>query len=176
MKQLWALQNNSSNRGFTIVELLIVIVVIGILAAITIVAFNGIQQRATSTTIRSDLASMHKKIELYKAKSDSGQYPSTAAELVDAELTVTKSAYLTPTDRAQFYYCLSTDMQQYAMGVISKDNKGFFMVNGTVTEIAGAGTTIFGSNTCSRAETGKTTGAQTGWNNSTNSWSSWVKG
>jgi prepilin-type N-terminal cleavage/methylation domain-containing protein len=33
-------------RGFTIVELLIVIVVIGILAAITIVAYNGIQQRA----------------------------------------------------------------------------------------------------------------------------------
>lgn len=39
--KLWAKQ-----RGFTIVELLIVIVVIAILAAITIVAFNGIQQRA----------------------------------------------------------------------------------------------------------------------------------
>lgn len=37
------------SRGFTIVELLIVIVVIGILAAITIVAFNGIQDRADST-------------------------------------------------------------------------------------------------------------------------------
>ena len=33
-------------RGFTIVELLIVIVIIAILAAITIVAYNGIQQRA----------------------------------------------------------------------------------------------------------------------------------
>lgn len=36
----------SKNAGFTIVELLIVIVVIGILAAITIVAFNGVQNRA----------------------------------------------------------------------------------------------------------------------------------
>ncbi|RYF29318.1 MAG: prepilin-type N-terminal cleavage/methylation domain-containing protein [Chloroflexi bacterium] len=36
----------SSKSGFTIVELLIVIVVIGILAAITIVAFNGVQKRA----------------------------------------------------------------------------------------------------------------------------------
>ena len=35
-----------ASRGFTIVELLIVIVVIGILASIVIVAFNGIQERA----------------------------------------------------------------------------------------------------------------------------------
>ena len=39
-------------KGFTIVELLIVIVVIGILAAITIVAFNGVQDRARDTAIR----------------------------------------------------------------------------------------------------------------------------
>lgn len=38
-----------NTRGFTIVDLLIVIVVIAILAAITIVAFNGIQQRARNT-------------------------------------------------------------------------------------------------------------------------------
>lgn len=39
----------SKNAGFTIVELLIVIVVIGILAAITIVSFNGVQNRAKDT-------------------------------------------------------------------------------------------------------------------------------
>ena len=42
--------------GFTIVELLIVIVIIGILAAITIVAYNGIQQRAQAATVQSDPA------------------------------------------------------------------------------------------------------------------------
>ena len=40
--------------GFTIVELLIVIVVIGILAAITIVAFNGVQQRARDAQRRQN--------------------------------------------------------------------------------------------------------------------------
>lgn len=43
-----------TQKGFTIVELLIVIVVIGILAAITIVAYNGIQDRANTAKITSD--------------------------------------------------------------------------------------------------------------------------
>ena len=51
--------------GFTIVELLIVIVVIGILAAITIVAYNGIQQRGRDTQRKSDVAAITKALKLY---------------------------------------------------------------------------------------------------------------
>jgi len=46
--------------GFTIVELLIVIVVIGILAAITIVSYNGIQDRARTAQVNADLANLDK--------------------------------------------------------------------------------------------------------------------
>lgn len=63
-------------RGFTIVELLIVIVVIAILAAITIVAFNGVQDRARYTSMKSDLDSIHKALEMYKV--DHGDYPNSA--------------------------------------------------------------------------------------------------
>ncbi|MES2876642.1 MAG: prepilin-type N-terminal cleavage/methylation domain-containing protein [Patescibacteria group bacterium] len=62
-------------RGFTIVELLIVIVVIGILAAITIVAYNGISERARFTSMRSDLSQINKLVQLYYAQN--GSYPIT---------------------------------------------------------------------------------------------------
>jgi prepilin-type N-terminal cleavage/methylation domain-containing protein len=56
--------SRESQSGFTIVELLIVIVVIGILAAITIVAYNGIQTKAQVAKRDSDTASYHKAILL----------------------------------------------------------------------------------------------------------------
>lgn len=59
--------------GFTIVELLIVIVVIAILAAVSIVAYTGIQDRANTSTIKSDLANVSKKIQLIYAET--GAYP-----------------------------------------------------------------------------------------------------
>ncbi len=61
-------------HGFTIVELLIVIVVIGILAAITIVAFNGVQQRAQTNRTVSAFSSWVKILRLYKA--DTGGWPT----------------------------------------------------------------------------------------------------
>lgn len=57
------------SKGFTIVELLIVIVVIGILAAITIVAFNGVQTRAQNSKITSDLAMLNKAIQAARVNS-----------------------------------------------------------------------------------------------------------
>lgn len=66
----------TKQTGFTIVELLIVIVVIGILAAITIVAYNGIQDRANNTARYNELKAWQKTFEIYKAQE--GQYPSMA--------------------------------------------------------------------------------------------------
>ena len=69
-----------NQRGFTIVELLVVIVVIGILAALAIVSFNGIQARAAAAALQSDLASSAKKIEASRASSESEQYPASTSE------------------------------------------------------------------------------------------------
>ena len=64
-----------STSGFTIIELLVVIVVIGILASITAVTFRGVQQRARDAQRRSDLTIIAKALEYYKI--DNGSYPGS---------------------------------------------------------------------------------------------------
>lgn len=62
--------------GFTIVELLIVIVVIAILAAITVIAYNGMQQRANNTAIIDAASKSLRMIQSYIAAN--GAYPHTS--------------------------------------------------------------------------------------------------
>ena len=95
------MKNNKSkllNQAFTIVELLVVIVVIGILAAITIVSYSGIANKAITAGLQSDLDNNSKQLKLYNVEY--GYYPST----LDGN-----NCPLTPT--ADTKYCLkaSTD-------------------------------------------------------------------
>jgi prepilin-type N-terminal cleavage/methylation domain-containing protein len=76
--------------GFTIVELLIVIVVIAILAAITIVAFNGVQDRAKNTAMTSGINQYAKALINYGTIN--GQYPTTALGCFDGTTTCWGSA------------------------------------------------------------------------------------
>ena len=74
-------------QGFTIVELLIVVVVIAILAAITIVSYNGITARANTSKAQANAAAVQKKAEAFNAdnstnsplQAGNGNYPATAA-------------------------------------------------------------------------------------------------
>lgn len=72
----------TKQQGFTIVELLIVIVVIGILAALVITTFTGIQQKARDTERTTDIKALHGQIEAYYAQK--GFYPSLTDMKTDA--------------------------------------------------------------------------------------------
>ena len=81
-------------KGFTIVELLIVIVVISILAAITIVAYNGISNHAKIASLQSTLSQASKKIEAYKVQNND-TYPSTLGLAGINDTSLTYINYLT---------------------------------------------------------------------------------
>ena len=83
------LQNKVKQSGFTIVELLIVVVVIAILAAITIVAYNGIQNRAKTSSGSAFAQTIGKKVEAYNTLMSS--YP-TYCQLVTNTASPTGSA------------------------------------------------------------------------------------
>jgi uncharacterized protein (TIGR02145 family)/prepilin-type N-terminal cleavage/methylation domain-containing protein len=68
----------SVSPAFTIVELLVVIVVIGILATITIVAYRGITQKATEVAITADLKNVITKFKLFQVENSS--YPTNEGD------------------------------------------------------------------------------------------------
>lgn len=61
-------------RGFTIIELLIVIIVIGILATLVITTFSGIQRNARNRTREADVNAVHSQLEYYYGNN--GVYPT----------------------------------------------------------------------------------------------------
>jgi prepilin-type N-terminal cleavage/methylation domain-containing protein len=89
INNLRLLSHLPSTRGFTIVELLIVIVVIGILAAIVIVAYNGVQNSARATQAQAAATTVAKKAEAYNADSSggNGSYPASFSVLANAALS-----------------------------------------------------------------------------------------
>jgi len=88
--------NKVKQEGFTIVELLIVIVVIGILAGLVITTFNGIQQKARDTERETDIKALHSQVEAYYAQN--GKYPA----LADMNSTTFVAANLKGLDKEAF--------------------------------------------------------------------------
>jgi prepilin-type N-terminal cleavage/methylation domain-containing protein len=93
---------NMKIKGFTVVELLIVVVVIGILAGLGVVGYRGIQARASDTELKSDAQNVKDQIELAYLKNKA--YPANLAALGTVPKNAnTMLAYLTTGQT----YCLT---------------------------------------------------------------------
>src|SRR5271157_4433063 len=79
-----------NDQGFTIVELLIVIAVIGILALLVITTYAGIQAKARNAKRQSDLKSLQTQIEAFY--SQNGYYPNKTDVNDDAWLKTNMSS------------------------------------------------------------------------------------
>lgn len=161
--------------GFTIVELLIVIVVIGILAAIVIVAYQGVTNRANDAAVKSDLTTIAKKLEADKLLNGSDTYPTSETDLGSANIKATKNAYDTTINN--FVYCKSdTSTVIYAVVAKSKSGSTYYVSNTSLTPKLYTGTfPTARSILC--APFGATGTGDLGWFGSTpgSGWSNWVK-
>ena len=106
-------------KGFTLIELMIVIAIIIILAAIAIPNYLRMTERAKRSRVAGDFASLATSLEAYSV--DWGQYPNTG------------TAYSEPFGK-------HTDTAAAAVAEVSKELSG----NGTLNDAAGSNTTITG--------------------------------
>ena len=97
----------SHKSGFTIVELLIVVVVIAILAAITIVAYNGIQTRARQSSVQTSVKQAYTKVVAY-AVQNADVYPSDLSSAGVQDGTTTYQYRVDNTTSPRFFCITGT--------------------------------------------------------------------
>ena len=104
-----------TRSGFTIVELLIVIVVIAILAAITITSYSGIQSRARDSQRAAAITSIQKKLEAFYVLN--GYYPNNfqiqQADFIAQSLQLPNSAVIPPGTTERLRYCWADNPGMY---------------------------------------------------------------
>jgi len=98
----------STSPAFTIVELLVVIVIIGILAAITIVSYTGITQKANTATLQSDLTNANKLLAIYNTTNSSYPTANVCPNPGSTEICLKQSSDVTLT-----YKLISQTMSPY---------------------------------------------------------------
>lgn len=103
-----------TTSGFTIVELLIVIVIIAILAAITIVAYNGIQERSYDTRMASDMSNAARHIKIYQVDND--RYPSSNPSVTGARFSFSPVVN-------NVLLCASNANQDAGFSIVARDPK-----------------------------------------------------
>lgn len=170
---------HTHEKGFTIVELLVVIIVISILTAITIVSYTAVQNASKESVVQQDLATFGKIMTRYKA--DTGSYPSdTTSVLINSYKVSFHKNVLESNTAYNLIYCSVSPYRSYSLLALTKTGKRFYIQNGDVAkEYTGStswtGTTI--STICSSVQTGTTnagtpgyrsTGTPAGWQTWTN--------
>ena len=82
LQRLRAARRNQN--GFTLTELLIVIVILGVLAGIVVFAVAGITDRGTTAACQADVRTVQTAVEAYHAEN--GEYPATITALTNADV------------------------------------------------------------------------------------------
>lgn len=147
----WALKNSTLRKGFTIVELLIVIAIIALLTTIILVGYGTVIGAANDSSVKSDLQKIDDAMKQY-ALDSGGSFPDIAEELQDLGLKLSPGAYYTG-DKSNVYFCLNSGRTEFAVVAKSRSGKRFVVKSEEgLTEYTGSvvwdANTINGWDTC----------------------------
>lgn len=165
----------AGNVGMTVVEMLVVITVIAILAALVFVSYRTVQDRTYNSTVQSDLASNIKTLTVYYSKY--GIFP-TEAQLASMtpKLGFATSNYSTALNAV--LYCRSVDGTIASMIGASKTGKVYYVTNSarTPVELTVAYSQTMATSCTNTGVNDPSNGTSGGWIHTTaTGWDTWVK-
>ena len=127
---------NSKKKGFTIVELVIVIAVIGILSAVLIPTFAGLVNKANQSALQQNLANAYTTYASTYEATDATLYTKEDVIFVDGDVEVAAGGVVTVDDKATIY-----KFSEKAYSVYTLDTTATYKVVKYTSTGSGAGTT-----------------------------------
>lgn len=126
------------NKGFTLVEILVVVAIVGLLSSVFVIGLGGVRARGRDARRVADVKQVQNAIELYYAKC--GYYPGGASagtcnttnptSWADLSTTLTTGAQLgiarIPTDpigNGPYYYAVNATRQSYIVAAVLENDK-----------------------------------------------------
>ena len=112
-----------SERGFTLIEILVVIIILGILASLAIVAYGGLTESVDQSEVKSNMRSLLTELEV--EKGESGGYPDLDEEDPDDFSSAAWERLVGEEGIEEFEYSVFNDGSSFeAVATIEPENNG----------------------------------------------------
>ena len=125
-------RRNGSRSGFTLVEVLLVVAILGILAGVVVVSVAGKQKGAMIKATRASISALCTAIDLYEV--DTGQYPASLDALLSSDGS--------PNWTGPYYKGTAADAWGTAFSFSSQGEKGYKIISAGPDKNMGSGDDI----------------------------------